>query len=588
MRGLKQIIESADNILHGIAAAPGIVIGKAYLYTKEIIHVNKGLVEDVTEAVQLFHEALAKSKKELVKVFNVAKDQMGEKRASIFEAHLMILDDPVLIEAIENRIIKEKRQPEFIVHDEISKYQHLMVMAHESYMKERAHDIDDIKNRIVKNLQKKRWESKISEDVIVISELITPADTILFTKFRVKGYVTVYGGLTSHAAILARSLDLPAVLGVHTATTDIKNDDTLIVDGFHGIILINPTEKQLDYYKIKIKHLEEINSSLAELYDKPSTTIDDHEIDLFANVDVSGEVHLVITNRAKGIGLYRTEQIIEELGEFPDEEQQAKIYSNLATRLYPNPITIRAFDIGGDKVKYLDLHEDNPFLGLRGIRFLLSYPKLFRTQIRAVLKASVNKNILFMLPMVSSMQEIIEAKAIIRECKKELTEEKISFDKNMKIGIMIEVPSAALMVEEFSANVDFISIGTNDLIQYIMAVDRGNDIVAYLYQEFHPAVLRTIAHIVNGSKKSNCEVSICGEMAADTLAIPLLVGLGLKSFSVSPAVLPTAKRTIRAFSYQKAIELAQDCLKLVSQEKVIERIELFFKENDIKRTRNIL
>lgn len=588
MRGLKQIIESSDNIHTGIAAAPGIVIGKAYIYRKEILNINQDVIEDVENAIVLFRESLEKSKKELLKVFSVAKDQMGEKRAAIFEAQLMILDDPFLKSSIEERIRKEKRQPESIVHDEISKYQQMMKMAHESYMKERALDIDDIKNRIVKNLQKRRWESKISNDVIVVSDHITPADTILFTKFNVKGYITVYGGLTSHAAILARSLDLPAVLGVHKITEIIKTDDNVIIDGFHGLVYVNPTEKQIEFYSNKIKHLEEINASLAELHDKPAMTTDGHEIDLYANVDVSGEVHLVITNRAKGIGLYRTEQIIEELGEFPDEDQQTKIYSNLATRLYPQPLTIRAFDIGGDKVKFLDHEEANPFLGLRGVRLLLANPKLFKEQIRAVLKASINKNILFMIPMISSLQEIIDSKNLIEDCKKELIIEKIQFDKNIQIGIMVEVPSAAVMAQDFAELVDFVSIGTNDLIQYIMAVDRGNDVVAYLYQEFHPAIVRTINYIVHGSKRANCKVSICGEMAADTLAIPLLVGLDLDSLSISPAVLPTAKKIIRSFSYEKAKELANDCLQLNSQEKILKRIEQFFKENNIQRTRNIL
>lgn len=588
MRGLKTLIESSDNLANGIAAAPGIVIGKAYIYKKEILNINQSSVEDVEEAIQLFHESLEKSKKELHKVFSVAKDQMGEKRAEIFEAQLMILDDPVLISTIEKRIKDEKRQPESVVDDEISKYQQMMFMAHESYMRERALDIEDIKNRIVKNLQKKRWESKISNDVIVVSESITPADTILFTKFNVKGYVTVYGGLTSHAAILARSLDLPAVLGVHGATENIKNDDTIIVDGFHGLVFINPNEKQIEFYQNKIKHLEEINASLAELYDKPATTTDGKEIDLFANVDVSGEVHLVITNRAKGVGLYRTEQIIEELGEFPDEEQQTKIYANLATRLYPQPLTIRAFDIGGDKVKFLDHEEANPFLGLRGIRLLLANPKLFKEQIRAVLRASVNKNILFMIPMVSTIDEIILSKQLVEECKKELQSEKIQFDKHMQVGMMMEVPSAAVMAQDYAELVDFVSIGTNDLIQYIMAVDRGNDIVNYLYQEFHPAVIRTINYIVHGSKRAGKKVSICGEMAADTLAIPLLVGLDLDSFSLSPAVLPTAKKVIRSFSYENAKALANECLQLNSHEKILKRIEQFFVENNIKRTRNIL
>jgi len=513
---------------------------------------------------------------------------MGEVRAAIFEAHLMILDDPVLIGNITERIKLEKKFPEFIVDDEISKYQQLMFGASEHYMKERALDIEDIKNRIIRNLQKKRWQSKIPLDAIVVSGNLTPADTILFTKSASVGYITDHGGLTSHAAIIARSLNLPAVVGTHNASEKIVDGDLLIIDGFHGIIFINPTEKQINYFSEKIKHLSEINKELQGLADKPAETLDGRKIKLLANVDVGGEIDLVIAKGAKGIGLFRTEQIIEEIGEFPDEEEQVKIYSILANRIYPESITIRAFDIGGDKVRQFDLQEANPFLGLRGVRLLLENENLFRVQIRAVLRASVNKNINFMIPMVSTLQEIKRTKILIDECKAELSKEKIDFDKHMKLGIMIEVPSAAVMSRDYAKEVDFLSIGTNDLIQYLMAVDRGNDYVSDLYQEFHPSVIRTLAHIVIEGKKSNVTVNICGEMAADTLAVPLLLGIGLDSLSVSPSAIPSVKRTIRALDYSKAKILADECLTLSSEDEIIKTIEKFFKDNLIQRTRNIL
>ena len=588
MKGLKDLVKHSDNYMNGIAAAPGLAIGKAYVFAKEVLQINHNEITDVDEAIVLFQEALQKSQTELRKIFSFAKEKMGEVRAAIFEAHLMILDDPVLIGNITERIKLEKKFPEFIVDDEISKYQQLMFGASEHYMKERALDIEDIKNRIIRNLQKKRWQSKIPLDAIVVSGNLTPADTILFTKSASVGYITDHGGLTSHAAIIARSLNLPAVVGTHNASEKIVDGDLLIIDGFHGIIFINPTEKQINYFSEKIKHLSEINKELQGLADKPAETLDGRKIKLLANVDVGGEIDLVIAKGAKGIGLFRTEQIIEEIGEFPDEEEQVKIYSILANRIYPESITIRAFDIGGDKVRQFDLQEANPFLGLRGVRLLLENENLFRVQIRAVLRASVNKNINFMIPMVSTLQEIKRTKILIDDCKAELSKEKIDFDKHMKLGIMIEVPSAAVMSRDYAKEVDFLSIGTNDLIQYLMAVDRGNDYVSDLYQEFHPSVIRTLAHIVIEGKKSNVTVNICGEMAADTLAVPLLLGIGLDSLSVSPSAIPSVKRTIRALDYSKAKILADECLTLSSEDEIIKTIEKFFKDNLIQRTRNIL
>ncbi|MCX8104363.1 MAG: phosphoenolpyruvate--protein phosphotransferase [Ignavibacterium album] len=588
MKSFKEIISKSHNKIPGIAAAPGIVIGKAYLFTKEKIEISTAPITDVEEAIKNFYEALAQSKKELQKIFQIAKEKMDETRAAIFEAHLMILDDPVLLNTIIERIKKEKVQPEFIVADEISKYQELMIISNESYMKERAQDIEDIKNRIIRNLQKKRLHSKIESEVIVVSETLTPADTLLFSKHNSLGFVTDHGGLTSHAAIISRSLNIPAVVGTHNATQIIKDGSVIIVDGFHGYVFYEPTEDQIKFYSEKQKRLFEIQKGLEEYKDKEAITSDGKKISVEANVDVSGEIDIVISSGANGIGLYRSEQILDELGEFPNEEEQTTIYSKLASRMYPLFCTIRAFDIGGDKFRFQEYKEPNPFLGLRGIRFLLENEALFRTQIRAILKASKHKNIRFMLPMISTIDEIWQSKKIIEECKKELRKEKIEFDNKMKIGIMIEVPSAAVMAKDLASEVDFFSIGTNDLIQYLMAVDRGNDLVADLYQEFSPVVVRTIHHVVQGAKEFNTPVSLCGEMAADTLAIPLLVGLGLDSLSMSPATILYAKRIINSFSYKKAKAMAEECLTFKTQHEIEERIKKFFEENKIIRTRNII
>ena len=588
MKTFKQIFKESNNKVAGIAAAPGIVIAKAYLFTKEKLVISDAAVTDLDEAKKNLQEALEKSKKELNKIFSIAKEKMEERRAAIFEAQMMILDDPILIENIIKRVEEEKKLPEYIVDDEISKYQHMMINSHESYMAERAHDIEDIKNRIIRNLQKKRWQSKITNDVIVVSDSLTPADTILFSRSNARGFITDHGGLTSHAAIISRSLNIPAVVGCHHATQTIKEGDTLIIDGFHGYIIVNPDDEQKEFFQGKIERLINLQKGLEELKEKPAMTEDGREIQLFANVDVSGEVDLVVTSGAKGIGLFRSEQVLEEFGEFPTEDEQAEIYNKIASRIYPKPLIIRAFDIGGDKFKFLDFVEPNPFLGLRGIRLLLENKKLFKTQIRAVLKASKNRNVQFMLPMVSVTSEIRKSKELIESCKHELKQEKIKYDKDIKIGIMVEVPSAAVMTSEFAKEVDFFSIGTNDLIQYLMAVDRGNDLVSDLYQEFNPSVIRTLSHIVLEAKKQNVDVSLCGEMAADTLAIPLLVGLGLSSMSISPSTILYIKRIIRSMSYAKAKELADKCLTFSTQDEVLNELEKFFVDNSITRTRNII
>jgi len=559
-----------------------------YLFTKEKLEVSDGVITDVEEAKQNLEEAIKQSKKELTKVFLIAREKMGETRAAIFEAQMMILDDPVLLEAIEKRIEQEKKLPEFIVYDEISKYQEIMKHSTESYIKERAHDIEDIKNRIIRNLQKKRWQSKIIRDSIVVSDMLTPADTLLLSRSNVKGFVTDHGGLTSHAAIISRSLNIPAVVGTHNITKQVIEGDTIIVDGFHGYVLINPSDDQIKFFTEKFEHLVQLQKGLEEFKDKPAVTIDGREIKLYANVDVSGEIDIVVSSGANGIGLYRTEQILEEQSEFPTEDEQVRIYSNLSARIYPNMLTIRTFDIGGDKFKLLDYSESNPFLGLRGIRLLLENLNLFKTQIKAILRASQNRNVQLMLPMISTVAEIRKSKEIIEECKNELRKEKHHFDKHIKIGIMIETPAAAVMTREFANEVDFLSVGTNDLIQYIMAVDRGNDLVSYLYQEFSPAVIRTLHHIVTEGNKTKKEIGFCGEMAADTLAIPLLVGLGYKSLSMSPATIPYAKRIIRYLNYEHTKKLAEECLTCHTETEITHILEKFFKDHSITRTRQII
>jgi phosphotransferase system enzyme I (PtsI) len=585
---VKELKQTESNILMGIAAAPGIAIAPAYLYSREKLEIVEGHTDDVEEAKKNLFEALERSKYELRKILAIANEKMGEKRAAIFEAQIMILDDPILIDNIVKRIETEKKLPEYIVNNEISKYIDLMNSSDELYMKERSHDIEDIKNRIVRNLQKKKLKSKITEDVVVITSNLTPADTILFSKSNVKGFITDFGGLTSHAAIVARSLKIPAVVGAHDASKRIHTNDVVIIDGFHGVGIINPNDEQLKYYQQKLERLAQFDKELMLLRDEAAITQDGREIILRGNIDVPDEIEMLIQNGGRGIGLLRTEQIFGDIATFPDEEEQYQTYNMIAEKAYPEFVIIRAFDVGGDKFLPHDIKEPNPFLGWRGIRFLLDNIEIFKSQIRAVLRASVHKNIKFMLPMISSLYEIKSSKQILQSCMDELKAAKIKFDSHLKLGIMIEVPSAAVMAKEFASEVDFISIGTNDLIQFILAVDRGNDIVSSDYQEFHPAVIRTLNHIISEAKKENTLVSICGEMAGDTFAIPLLVGMGLDSVSVVPSAIPYIKKVIKCINFEKARKLADDCLKCSKMEDITERIDRFFKDNSVEQQKNIL
>lgn len=569
-----------ENVYKGIPAAPGIKIATAFLFKKEIEKVTDEVIENVDEGIENFNEALAKSKKELAKVFSLAVDKLGAKRAALFEAQIMILDDPVLVDNIVERIRSEKKNPEYIVNDEISKYQDIMTLSHEQYMRERSQDIEDIKNRIIRNIRKKKWKSRIATgEVILVSNSLTPADTVLFSRMNVTGYITNFGGLTSHAAIVARSLNVPAIVGLHDATENIQNSDKVIIDGFNGIVIVNPDNEQILHYERKLKKLAAADIELAKLKDLPAETLDGRKIDILANLDLNEELESIIQNGAEGVGLMRTEQIFQEYDAFPNEEEQTEVYSNYAEKLYPLPLTIRAFDIGGDKVLPVDVQEPNPMLGWRGIRFLLDNEELFKTQIRAVLKSSIHKNIKFMIPMVSSVREIELTKEMIQKCMDELTTENIPFDEHLELGIMIEVPSAALMIRDFADDVDFFSIGTNDLIQYMLAVDRGNDIVTNQYQEFHPAIIRTLNFIISEARKTNTKVSLCGEMAADYKAIPLLVGLGLDSISVSASVIPHAKEIIRALNYSEISDFVSVCLSCKTEKEIHDKLDKFYSDN---------
>ncbi len=566
-------------ILEGVAAAHGIKIGKAYIFDKKVFKAIKLEITDIDEAIEQFRFSLDKSKSELQKILDLAVDKIGKDRALIFEAQIMILDDPFLITSIENRIREEKLAPAYIVEDEMNKYTKLISSSTDTYMQERAHDIEDIKNRIIRNLSKEKWKSKIPYSRIIVAESLTPSDTILFSKRDAQGFVTDFGGLTSHTAILARSLNLPAVVGLHDATIEIQEEDLIIVDGYYGRVIVNPSENTLMKYERKIKIVTSIEDEFHDLAQKPAITKDGHSIELLGNLDVEQEIPMMKEHNADGIGLVRTEQVFVDNEILPTEEMQFERYLNIIQQMQGKEVVIRVFDVGGDKVLPIEIKEMNPFLGWRGIRFLLGNKPYFKDQLRAIIRASAFGKVKLLLPMVTTVTEVKETITLIDNCKNQLRSENISFDENLEVGVMIEVPAMVVLIQRIAHLISFLSIGTNDLIQYLLAVDRTNEIVSELYQEFHPSVIDTLGNIFKTAAENNLKVTLCGEMAGDTLATPLLLGLGLRSFSVSPSSIPYIKKIINNVSIQDCQILVDQIKKLDTHDEIMAILNNFLKTN---------
>lgn len=447
-------------------------------------------------------------------------------------------------------------------------------------MIERANDVEDIKLRIIRNIQRKRWESKFKQSVIVVAKNLTPADTILFTRNDVLAFVSEMGGLTSHTAILARALNIPAVVGIHGISKELHNDEMIIVDGFEGLIIVNPDETVLDEYQVKIQNYIERKKKYDELRNIPCKTKDNHKVVLLANIDFLDEIPFAISSGAEGVGLYRSENLFFQKGTFLTETEQVEAYLNLAEKFYPHIVTIRTYDLGGDKVIIDDYYEEsNPFLGWRGIRLLLDMPEVLKTQFRAILISSTYKNIRVMIPMVSSIDEIIKAKEIFEEAKNELRLANIKFDEKIKFGIMVEIPSIVYCLKEATKYIDFVSVGTNDLTQYLLAVDRGNERVFYSYQEFHPALIRILRQIIKELYKTKVEISICGEIASNLMAVPLLIGLGYNILSVSEYLLPEIKKLILNIRLSECKKLALKCLRATNQNEIVKLVNEFYNKS---------
>ena len=565
-------ISQQELILKGIPAAPGIAMGQAYLYSKHIPHIEKKTIDetDVEAEKQRVRAANSRSEKELQKILAFAEQKLGSQSAKIFEAQIMILNDTILMGTIEKRIAKELKNAEYIVNDEISKYKRMMQASPDEYMHERARDVEDVMNRIIRNIQDQKLFSRLEGSSIIISETLLATDTVIFARNQILGYAADLGGVASHAAILSRSLKIPAVLGLQTVTKNVRTGDFVAIDGYAGALVVNPTPETIDLLNKKALRLKEFEEQLVGIAALAADTPDHKHIDLSANIETPDEVEYARAQGAAGVGLYRTEGTLLARQGDPSEEEQLEEYKNVAEALFPHPVIFRTFDVGGDKLSPGDYHEENPFLGWRGIRISLDRPEMFLTQLRALLRASVKRNVRVMFPMVSKVGEVRQAKELMKQAKSELKANGIHFDTRIKIGVMIEVPSAAIMAEEIAGEVDFLSIGSNDLIQYLLAVDRDNAAVAPLYQQFNPAVLRTIKSIIDAGHKKNVWVGMCGEMAGDPLATLLLVGMGIDELSVVPSILPEIKKIIRSVKYKDAKKIADKVLTLHTEAEIKE------------------
>ncbi|MBI4547171.1 MAG: phosphoenolpyruvate--protein phosphotransferase [Ignavibacteriae bacterium] len=567
-------------ILKGVPASPGIAMGTAYLYTKEIPRVEERALSEheIDKEIERLCRAIGKSSKELNKILSFAQQKVGEGKAKIFEAQIMVLEDQILIDSIKQRIRSERKNAEFIVSSEIGKYASLMLTARDEYMHERAHDMEDLKNRIIRNMQQEKLVSKVEGSIIIVAHNLTPADTMILSRNHVLGYATDLGGITSHAALVSRSLKIPAVVALGDVTREVETGDFIMLDGYSGTLVIHPTEQQIAEYEQKRNRMLQFEAQLVELKDLPATTRDGHSIELSANIELPEELEYVVLQGSQGVGLFRTESLLIGRDDFPSEEEQYHEYKKIVDRLYPQRVIMRTFDIGGDKIAPEMAEEANPFLGWRGIRVCLDRPDLFMNQLCAMLRASMRKNLAVMFPMVSTIEEVHRAKEFVKKAKAELRSKNVKFDNTMSFGVMIEVPAAALNAAQIAAEVDFLSIGSNDLVQYLLAVDRGNNLVCNLYQELNPAVLVTLKHVINAAHKHGKWVGICGEMAGHPLAAPLLVGLGMDELSVVPAVLPEIKKIIRSLDYKQMQKVATTALNFSSADEVELYLRKFIKK----------
>ncbi|OGF49052.1 MAG: phosphoenolpyruvate--protein phosphotransferase [Candidatus Firestonebacteria bacterium RIFOXYA2_FULL_40_8] len=558
----------------GIAVSSGVVIGKALvLPDQEMLVIKKAIPEEkVAGEVARFNAALEKTRNEIKIMHAKVKKEIGGKHSNIFEAHLMILGDPALTTDVEKHIKSEKLSAESIFSRSVNKLVESFEKIEDAYLKERANDVRDIGKRVFKNLTGSTRETlaDIKDEVIIFARDLSPSDTVTMKREKVKGFCTDLGGKTSHTAIIARALEIPAIVGLQNISQNVSDGDLVIVDGSLGVIIVNPNEEDLKHYNRKREELIKQNAELSKLRELPAETLDGYKIELSANIEIEDEAKLVVKHGAVGVGLFRTEFLFLNRLDLPTEEEQYNSYFKAAEFLYPNSVIIRTLDLGGDKfLSHLGLSkEENPFLGLRAIRLCLARPELFKTQLRAILRASELKNLKIMFPMISGVEEFLKAKKLLEEVKSDLKKEKIAFDNEMDLGVMIEIPSASLTADILAKEVDFFSIGSNDLIQYTLAIDRVNANMAHMYNPLHPSILRQLKKIVMAAHKEGKWVGMCGEMASDTAFSALLIGIGIDELSTAPVAVPEVKKVIRSTTMSEAKKIAAEVLAFQTLDEV--------------------
>jgi len=565
------------SFLKGIAASSGIAIAKAYRLVEPDLSFEKTVITDEGQEIKRLQDAIAITKTELEAIREKANVELGADKAAIFEAHLLIANDPELINPIEDKIKTDKVNAEHALKEVTDMFISMFEQMDNEYMKERAADIRDVRKRMLSHLLGVKIvnPSMISEEAIIVAEDLTPSDTAQLNRKYVKAFTTNIGGRTSHSAIMARSMEIPAVVGTKTATKDIQNGDVIIVDGLKGEVHINPSEEVIEQYKQEQIRYEEQKAEWAKLLHEKTVSADGEHVELAANIGTPNDLEGVINNGGEGIGLYRTEFLYMGRNELPSEEEQLESYKAVLEGMQGKPVVVRTLDIGGDKeLPYLDLPKEmNPFLGFRAIRLCLEEQDIFRTQLRALLRASSFGNLKIMFPMIANLDEFRAAKSILEEEKQKLISEGVTVSDKIELGIMVEIPSTAVMADQFAKEVDFFSIGTNDLIQYTMAADRMNERVSYLYQPYSPAILRLVKMVIDAAHKEGKWAGMCGEMAGDETAIPLLLGLGLDEFSMSATSILKARSQILRLSKKEMEELAQKALQMSTTNDVIEAVK---------------
>ena len=566
--------------LQGIAASDGIAIAKVYTLTEPDLSFTKISVEDTDNEISRLEKALEVSTKEIELIKETALKNLGEEEAQVFEAHLMVLSDPELVGQVKDAITSQKVNAEHALKEVSDMFISIFAgMEDNPYMQERAADIRDVSKRILANLLGVKIPSPatIKDEVVVVAGDLTPSDTAQLNRKYVKAFVTDIGGRTSHSAIMARSLEIPAIVGTKEITSLAKDGDLIIIDGLSGDVFLNPSEDVVAEYRAKAEAFAAQQAEWEKLKDADTFTKDGHQVELAANIGTPKDLEGVIHNGAEGVGLYRTEFLYMDSHDMPTEEDQFEAYKAVLEGMNGKPVVVRTMDIGGDKeLPYLPLpHEMNPFLGYRAIRISLNEPEMFRTQLRALLRASVYGKLRIMFPMIATLNDFRGAKALLLEEKAKLVAEGVAVSDDIQVGIMIEIPAAAVLAHQFAKEVDFFSIGTNDLIQYTMAADRMNERVSYLYQPYNPSILTLIKHVIDSAHKEGKWAGMCGEMAGDQTAVPLLVGLGLDEFSMSASSVLKTRSLISKLTLEEMKALAD---KAINECATVQEVEALVEE----------